>query len=67
MFLLAVTDTEGRQVQINGNSVAYFHKAASGKGSVIAFSVVANGALLTMNVLDTPEQITTLVNAKLRK
>lgn len=67
MFLVAVTDAEGKQIQINGNSIAYYHKAATGKGSVIAFSVVSNGALLTMNVLDTPEQITTLVNAKLRK
>ena len=67
MFLVAVTDTDGKQVQINGNSVAWYSKAATGKGSVIAFSVVSNGALLTMNVLDTPEQITTLVNAKLRK
>ncbi|MGQ0567743.1 MAG: hypothetical protein ACT4OK_22125 [Gemmobacter sp.] len=67
MFLLAVTDTEGKQVQINGNNIAHYHKAATGKGTVIAFSVVSNGAFLTMNVLDTPEQITTLVNAKLRK
>ena len=67
MFLVAVTDTEGKQVQINGGGVAYFTKAATGKGSTITFSVVANGALVTMNVLDTPEQITTLVNAKLRK
>jgi hypothetical protein len=67
MFLVAVTDTEGKQVQLNGGSIAYFTKAATGKGSLIAFSVVSNGALLTMNVLDTPEQITTLINAKLRK
>lgn len=67
MFLVAVTDTEGRQVQINGSSVAYYHKAETGKGSVIAFTVVSNGALVTMNVLDTPEQITTLVNAKQRR
>jgi hypothetical protein len=67
MFLVAVTDAEGKPVQINGGSVAYYHKAATGKGSVIAFSVVSNGALLTMDVLDTPEQITTLINAKLRK
>ena len=67
MFLVAVTDTDGKQIQINGNSVAHYTKAATGKGSTITFAVIANGVPLTMNVLDTPEQITTLVNAKLRK
>ena len=67
MFLVSVTDAEGRQYQINGSSIAYYTKAPTGKGTLIAFSVVSNGALLTMQVADTPEQITTLVNAKLRK
>jgi hypothetical protein len=67
MFLVSVTDTEGRALQINGGSIAYYHKAPTGKGSVIALSVVSNGQLMTLNVIDTPEQITTLVNAKLRK
>jgi hypothetical protein len=67
MFLIAVHDLEGRQYQINGASIAYYTKDTTGKGSVISFSVVSNGALLTMQVADTPEQITTLINAKLRK
>ncbi len=67
MFLIAVHDHDGKQYQINGGSIAHYTKSATGKGSVIAFSVVSNGTFLTMEVADTPEQITTLVNAKLRK
>jgi hypothetical protein len=67
MFLLAMTDTEGRQLQVNGGAIAYYCKSATGKGTTISLLGVANGAFLTLDVLDTPEQITTLVNAKLRK
>jgi len=67
MFLVAVNDAEGRQYQINGGSIAYYTRDTTGKGSIITFSVVLNGELLTMKVADTPEQITTLINAKLRK
>ena len=67
MFLVTVQDAEGKQYQINGGTIAYYTKAATGKGTLIAFAVVSNGAFLTMQVADTPEQITTLINAKLRK
>jgi hypothetical protein len=67
MFLIAVHDATGKQYQINGSAIAYYTKDPAGKGTIISFSVVSNGALLTMQVADTPEQITTLVNAKLRK
>ena len=67
MFLVTVTDAEGKQVQINGGSIAWYTKAPTGKGTLIAFSVVSSGSFLTMQVSDTPEQITTLINAKLRK
>lgn len=66
MFLVTVHDTERNQLQINGGAIAYYTKGPS-KGAIIHFSSIVNGAFLTMEVLETPEQITTLVNAKLRK
>lgn len=67
MFLVTVNDAEGNQIQINGGNIAWYRKAPTGTGTLIAFAAVAEGAFLTMHVADTPEQITTLINAKLRK
>jgi hypothetical protein len=67
MFLVTVTDTAGQQVQINGANIAYYSRDPNGKGTVIALAVAGEGGLVTLRVSDTPEAITTLVNAKLRK
>jgi hypothetical protein len=67
MFLVTVHDTAGNQLQINGANIAYYTKDPAGKGSLIALSTAVAGGLFTLTVADTPEAITNLVNAKLRK
>jgi hypothetical protein len=67
MLLVTVTDLEGRRHQVNGGAIAYFTDDRQGKGAVIAFSSIVNGAFLTMRVAETADAITTQINAKLRK
>jgi hypothetical protein len=67
MFLLSVTDTAGKRVQINGDNIAYFTPDSAGKGSVIAFAVAGAEGLVTMRVADTTDALSTLIQAKLRK
>ncbi len=67
MFLVTVFDTAGNQLQINGASIAYYTKDPAGKGAVIHLSTAIGGALMTLTVADTPEAITTQIQAKLRK
>ena len=67
MFLVSVTDTAGNALQINGGAIAYYLKDKAGKGAVIHLSTAVGGALLTLNVIEAPETITTQIQAKLRK
>lgn len=67
MFLVTVHDLDDTRIQINGASIAYFRPDPQGKGSVIAFAAVANGALLTMRVTESADTIAAQINAKLRK
>lgn len=67
MFLVSVTDTAGNALQINGGAIAYYVKDKAGKGSVIHLSTAVGGALMTLTVAETPETITTQIQAKLRK
>lgn len=67
MFLVTVYDANGTQLQINGAAIAYYAKDPASKGTVIHLSTALGGALATLNVTDTPEAITTQIQAKLRK
>lgn len=67
MFLVTVHDLEGRRHQINGGAIAYYTDDKQGKGAVIAFGSIVNGAFLTMRVAENADAITTQINAKMRK
>ena len=67
MLLLAMFDTNGNQVQVNGENIAWYGPDKPGKGSVISFAVPGEAGFVTLRVTNTPDEITTLINAKLRK
>lgn len=67
MLWVSVFDLDGNRVQVNGGSIAYYTQDKAGKGSVIAFAMPGDGGFATLRVADKPEEITTQIQAKLRK
>ena len=67
MLLLAMFDTNGNQVMVNGENIAWYMQDKPGKGSVVAFAVPGEAGFATLKVTNSPDEITTLINAKLRK
>lgn len=63
MLFITLTDAEGKRVQVNIGAAAWFGPAPGGKGSLITFP---NGTT-TLKVAESPDDIFTQINAKLRR
>lgn len=67
MLFVTLTDPQGKRLQVNAGTVAWFGPDAAGKGTLITFAVVGEGGSLTLRVTDSPDDIFAQINAKLRR
>ncbi len=68
MFLFTVHDAAGNKHHVNGNNVAWFARDLPGKGTAIAMTVPGvGGGCVMLKVVEAPDEIATLIAAKLRK
>jgi hypothetical protein len=67
MLFVTLTDTQGKRVQVNTGTVAWFGPDAAGKGTLITFAVTGESGALSLRVAEAPDDIFAQINAKLRR
>lgn len=67
MLFLTLTDNAGKRLFVNAGNFAWFGPDVGGKGSLIQFAVSSEGGQVALRVAESPDDIFTQINAKLRK